>query len=42
MRNDTPINETRVKLAITSPSRNIRSLAIKTPTQKRADKLKKT
>jgi len=33
---------TRVKLAVTSPSSHFRDLAKKTPTQKRADKLKKT
>jgi len=32
---------TRVKLAVTSPSRHFRDLAKKTPIQKRADKLKK-
>jgi len=32
---------TRVKLAVTSPSRYFRDLAKKPPTQKRADKLKK-
>jgi len=33
--------KTRVKLAVTSPSRHFRDLAKKTPTRKRADKLKK-
>jgi len=33
--------KTRVKLAVTSPSRHFRDLAKKTPTEKRADKLKK-
>ena len=32
---------TKVKLAVTSPSRHFRNLAKKTPTQKRTDKLKK-
>jgi len=32
---------TRVKLAVTSPSRHFRDLAKKPPTQKRADKIKK-
>ena len=34
-------NCTRVKLAVSSPCRHFRDLAKKTPTQKRADKLKK-
>jgi len=32
--------KTRVKLAVTSPSRHFRDLAKKTPKQKRTDKLK--